>query len=63
MLFIALYLTYCIVGMGDIDILMYDYCKATIITIASTVFTLKIPIKNVKLSINVSKSSTTAHDK
>ena len=47
--------------MGDIDILMYDYCKAKIsrLAIASA---LKIP-KNVILSKNMSKRSATDHDK
>ena len=54
----------CVLGMGDIDILLYHYCKAKnnitiIMIIASAVF---IP-KNVKLSTNVSKSSAIDHDK
>ena len=56
-----------LLGMGDIDILMYDYFvkqNITIITIIDlTVFLLKTVSKCVKVPTNVSKCCKTCHNK
>ena len=62
--YVCVYMCVHVLGMGDIDILIYHYCKAKnniafITIIASAVF---LP-KNIKLSMNVSKSSAIDHNK
>ena len=50
-------------GMGDIDILAYDYCEASISRLLNNCICIENVYKCVKLSLNVSKYSKTYHSK
>ena len=56
-----------VLGMGDIENFVYDYCEARISRLSRllffTVLLLKIDYKHVKLFLNVCKNPKTCYDK